>query len=290
MRLSVQKTYKMFINGQFPRTESGRSLEMKDSKGKFLANICWGSRKDVREAVVAARKAFGGWAKKTAYLRGQILYRMAEMLEKRADEFVTEIVAMTGKTTIQARAEVEKSIDRLVWYAGWSDKFTPLFGTVNPVASSYFNFSVPEPTGVVGIVAPQQSPLLGLVSAIAPVIVSGNSCVVVASEKYPLCAISLGEVLVTSDLPAGVVNVVTGKGSELIPTMSKHMDVNALVDYRSDSVAFKSIQVDAAENVKRVVLHGGITEKGWYDDSATQSPYWIQECTELKTAWHPIGV
>lgn len=290
MRLNVQKTYKMFVNGQFPRTESGRSIELKDAKGKFLANICWGSRKDVREAVVAARKAFGGWAKKTAYLRGQVLYRIAEMLEKRADEFVAELVAMTGKTATQARIEVEKSIDRLVWYAGWSDKFTALFGSVNPVASSHFNFSVPEPTGVVGIVASLQSPLLGLVSAIAPVIVSGNTCVVIASEKYPLCAVSLGEVLVTSDLPAGVVNVVTGKRSELAPTLSKHMDVNALVDYCSDAMSFKSIQQDAAENVKRVVLHGGITEKAWFDDASTQSPYWIQECTELKTAWHPIGV
>lgn len=290
MRLNVQKTYKLFINGQFPRTESGRSLELKDAKGKFLANICWGSRKDMREAVVAARKAFGGWSKKTAYLRGQILYRMAEMLERRAEEFVAEICAMTGKTVVQARAEVEKSIDRLVWYAGWSDKFTQLFGSVNPVASAFFNFSVPEPTGVVGIVAAQQPSLLSVVSAIAPVIVSGNSCVVIASEKYPLCAVSLGEVFVTSDLPAGVVNIITGKGSELISHLCKHMDVNAVVDYRSDAAQYKALQVDGAENVKRMAYHAGISEKAWFEDAVAQSPYWIQECTELKTAWHPIGV
>lgn len=290
MRLNVQKTYKMFVNGQFPRTESGRSLEIKDAKGKFLANVCWGSRKDVREAVVAARKAFPGWAKKTAYLRGQILYRMAEVLERRASEFVAEISTMTGKTTAQARQEVEKSIDRLVWYAGWADKFMPLFGTVNPVASSYFNFSVSEPTGVVGLNAPQQPSLLGIVSAIAPVIVSGNACVVIASEKFPLCAVSLGEVLVTSDLPAGVVNIVTGKGAELIPTLSKHMDVNAIVDYRSDAAGFKTVQLDAADNVKRVTSRAGLSEKEWFDDAVAQSPYWIEECTELKTAWHPIGV
>lgn len=290
MRLAVQKTYKMFINGQFPRTESGRSLEIKDARGKFMANVCWGSRKDVREAVVAARKAFPGWTRKTAYLRGQILYRMAEVLERRASEFVAEISVMTGKTAAQARQEVEKSIDRLVWYAGWADKFTPLFGTVNPVASPFFNFSVPEPTGVAGVVAPQQPALLGIASAIAPVIVSGNTCVVIASEKFPLCAVSLGEVLVTSDLPAGVVNIVTGKGSELIPILSKHMDVNAVVDCRSDAAAFKSIQADGADNVKRVVSHAGLTEKEWFDDAVAQSPYWIEECTELKTAWHPIGV
>jgi acyl-CoA reductase-like NAD-dependent aldehyde dehydrogenase len=290
MRLNVQKTYKLFINGQFPRTESGRSLELKDAKGKFLANVCWGSRKDVRDAVVAARKAFDGWSKKTAYLRGQVLYRMAEMLERRAEEFVAEICAMTGKTMVQARAEVEKSIDRLVWYAGWSDKFAQLFGSVNPVASAFFNFSVPEPTGVVGIVAPQQPSLLGVISAIAPVIVSGNSGVVIASEKYPLCAVSLGEVFVTSDLPAGVVNIVTGKGSELISHLCKHMDVNAVVDYRSDAAQYKALQLDGAENVKRMVSHAGISEKAWFEDAVAQSPYWIQECTELKTAWHPIGV
>lgn len=289
MRLNVQKTYKLFINGQFPRTESGRSLELKDAKGKFLANICWGSRKDVREAVGAARKAFPGWASTPAYLRGQILYRMAEMLERRVPEFVAEIMAMTGKTATMADQEVAKSIDRLVWYAGWADKFVQQFGTINPVAAPYFNFSMPEPTGVVGIVAPQQPSLLGVVSAMAPVIVAGNACVVMASEKYPLCAVSLGEVLVTSDLPAGVVNIVTGKGAELIPHLAKHMDVNAVVDYRSDAAAFKAVQQDGAESVKRVVSHTGLTEKEWYDDAKSQSPYWIQECTELKTAWHPIG-
>lgn len=290
MRLGVQKTYKLFINSQFPRTESGRSLELKDAKGKFLANICWGSRKDLREAVMAARKAASGWARKTAYLRGQILYRMAEALEQRAAEFMAEISAMTGKTAVQSRQEVEKSIDRLVGYAGWSDKFASLFGSVNPVAAPFFNFSVPEPTGVVGIVAPQQPALLGLVSAIAPVIVSGNAAVVIASEKFPLCAISLGEIMVTSDLPPGVVNIVTGKGNELIPHLAKHMDVNALIDHRSDAAAYKAVQQDGAENVKRVVSHAGLTEKEWFDDALVQSPYWIQECTELKTAWHPIGV
>jgi len=280
----------MFINGQFPRTESGRSLEVKDAKGKFLANVCWGSRKDVREAVEVARKAFGGWQKKTAYLRGQIMYRMAEMLERRSEEFIAEIMAMTGKTRVQAEQEVAKSIDRLVWYAGWSDKFTQLFGSVNPVAGSFFNFSVPEPTGVVGIVAPEKSPLLGLVSTIAPVILVGNTCVVVASQKYPLCAVSFGEVLVTSDLPAGVVNIVTGKASELVPPLAKHMDVNALVDYRSDLATFKAETVDGAESVKRVFSHAGLTEKDWFNDKVAQNPYWIQEVTELKTAWHPIGV
>jgi acyl-CoA reductase-like NAD-dependent aldehyde dehydrogenase len=290
MRLNVQKTYKLFINGQFPRTESGRSLEIKDAKGRFLANACWGSRKDLREAVVAARKASSGWQKKTAYLRGQVMYRMAEMLERRSAEFVTEIMAMVGRTRRQASLEVAKSIDRLVWYAGWADKFVTQFGSVNPVAAPYFNFSVPEPTGVVGIVVPPQPALLGVISAMAPVIVSGNTCVVIASEKYPLCAVSMGEVLVTSDLPAGVVNVVTGKGPELIPHLAKHMDVNAVVDNRSDAANFKAVQLDGAESVKRVVSHAGLTEKEWFIDSQSQSPYWIQECTELKTAWHPIGV
>ncbi|PIR19972.1 MAG: aldehyde dehydrogenase [Deltaproteobacteria bacterium CG11_big_fil_rev_8_21_14_0_20_47_16] len=290
MRLTVQKTYKMFVNGQFPRTESGRSLEVKDAKGKFLANVCWGSRKDVREAAVAARKAFGGWQKKTAYLRGQILYRMAEMLERRNAEFITELMAMSGKTRVQADQEVAKSIDRLVWYAGWADKFTQQFGCVNPVAGSFFNFSVPEPTGVVGIVAPERPALLGIVSTIAPVILTGNTCVVIASQKHPLCAVSLGEVLVTSDLPAGVVNIITGKASELVPTLSKHMDVNAVVDYRSDMATFKASAVEGADSVKRVIGHLNITEKSWYDDKKCQNPYWIQEVTEIKTAWHPIGV
>lgn len=290
MRLSVQKTYKLYINGQFPRTESGRTLVLNDAKGKFLANSCWGSRKDLREAVVAARKAQTGWAKKTAYLRGQILYRMAEILEQRSAEFVAEIMALTGKTQAKAVQEVEKSIDRLVWYAGWSDKFTALFGSVNPVASSFFNFSTPEPTGVVAIVVPQQPALLGVVSAIAPVIVSGNSCVVIASETAPLCAISLGEVCQTSDLPAGVVNIITGKATELVPQLGLHMDINALVDYRSDAAQLKQLQQDAAESVKRVCVHTGLRDQDWFDDHKTQSPYWIQECTELKTAWHPIGI
>ncbi len=290
MRLNVQKTSKLVSNGQFPRTESGRSIELKNAKGKFLANVCRGSRKDLREAVAAARRACPGWCKKTAYLRGQILYRMAEVLERRAGEFVAEISAMTGKTAVQARQEIEKSIDRLVWYAGWADKFVSLFGTVNPVASPYFNFSVPEPTGVVGVIAPRQPALLGVASAVAPAVVSGNACVVIASEEFPLCAVSLGEVLVTSDLPAGVVNVVTGKGDELIPHLYKHMDVNAVVDYRSDAAQAKVLQSDGAENVKRMVGRAGIEEKAWFDDAVTQSPYWIEECTELKTAWHPIGV
>lgn len=290
MRLNVQKTYKLYIGGQFPRTESGRSLEILDAKGKFLANVCWSSRKDVRDAVTAARKAFSDWSKKTAYLRGQILYRMAEMLERRSAEFVAEIRTQTGKTEASAKLEVEKSVDRLVWYAGWADKFTQSFGTINPVAAPYFNFSVPEPTGVVGIIAPTAPSLLGIISAIAPVIVTGNAAVVLASETYPLCAVSLGEVMQSSDLPGGVVNILTGKEKELSPHLAKHMDVNAVVDYTSGSDAFKLLQQDGAESVKRVISHAGLAEKQWFDDATTQSPYWIQECTELKTAWHPIGI
>ena len=280
-RLAVSKTYKLYIGGKFPRTESGRYFELKGRKDVLLANVSLASRKDFRNAVVAARKALSGWAGATAYLRGQILYRMAEMLEGRAEQFEAELKSQ-GSTPAAARKEVAAAVDLLVHYAGWSDKFQALFSSVNPVSSPHFNFSMPEPVGVVGAVAPEGSGLLGLVSVIAPIVVGGNSCVVLASRNKPLCAVTLAEVLNSSDLPGGVVNILTGEREELLGQFASHMDVNALVLCSDDSAEIKRAQTEAAENVKRVSLHPDAPLEG--------SPYHILDAQEIKTTWHPVGV
>jgi len=282
-RLEVLKTYKIYIGGQFPRTESGRYYIPVNSTGAKLANVCLSSRKDFRNAVVAARGAFGGWAGRAAFNRSQILYRMAEMLEGRKAQFIEELTQQDS-TREAAENEVNLSIDRLIYYAGWCDKFQQLFSAVNPVASSHFNFSVPEPTGVVSIIAPQQSGLLGLVSVIAPVIAGGNTCVVLASETKPLCAVTFSEVLSTSDLPGGVVNILTGKPSELASWFVDHMDVNATIYCESNSDTQQMIREKSALNLKRVFFYD---QTDWVSD-AGQSPYFIFDTQEIKTTWHPV--
>lgn len=282
----VRKTYKLYVGGEFIRTESGRYDAIESPKKAFLANVSRGSRKDVREAVRKARAAQPGWAAKTAYLKGQILYRMAEMLEGRAPSFEKLLRDSRGLAAAAAGKEVRAAIDRLVHYAGWSDKYTALLGTVNPVASSYFDFSVPEPTGVVGIVAPETPDLLGLVSHLAPVIVAGNTAVVLLSEKYPLASLELAEVLATSDLPAGVANLISGHKDELVPHLSRHMDVNAIADAGGDAALSKAIGQDAAVNVKRVKRY----RTADYFAEKDQGLDFIEAFTETKTTWHPIGV
>ncbi len=253
-RINVLKTYKTYVGGNFPRTESGRYYKVYDANDEVLANACQCSRKDLRDAVVAARNAQPGWAKRSAYNRGQILYRIAEMLEGRKAQFIDEMKTM-GIHHQTARKEVEESIDRLIYYAGWSDKYQQVFGSINPVASDHFNFSMPEPTGVVNILAPEESPMLGLISVIAPVIVGGNTCNVLASNKYPLCAISFAEVLETSDVPGGVINILTGFKDELIEHMTSHMDVNAFffTDPAVNEEYRKQIDTNAALNIKRII-------------------------------------
>jgi hypothetical protein len=282
-RLEVLKTYKIYIGGNFPRTESGRFYTLKNKANKVIANMCLSSRKDFRNAVVAARGAFGGWSGRAAFNRSQILYRIAEMLEARRGQFIEEL-QLQGSTAKSATTEVDLSIDRLVYYAGWADKYQALFGTINPVASSHFNFSVPEPTGVVAIVAPEENSLIGLISAIAPVIVGGNTCIVLASETRPLCSVTFAEVLATSDLPGGVVNILTGKRSELLLHMSSHMDVNAITYYGNEPADIKLINEQAAVNIKRVFVHS----KGNTTDEKAQGPYHILDLQEIKTTWHPI--
>ena len=282
MRLDVKKTYKLFIGGKFPRSESGRSYEVLDSKGNHIANAAKASRKDVRDAVVAARAALPGWESASAYNRGQILYRIAEMLEGRKDQFVQEIRLQTGNSIAAATKEVESAIDSWVWHAGWSDKIDSVAGSMNPVAGPYFNISTNQPTGVVGAFAPQDSALLGLVNTIAPAIVSGNTIVVVSSESLPLCAITLSEVLETSDLPGGVVNILTGNAKELGSWISSHMDVNAVDLEGSDSPA--ELELLAAENLKRVIRAGTYDRAG-----ATGSLQHILDLMEVKTVWHPKG-
>jgi acyl-CoA reductase-like NAD-dependent aldehyde dehydrogenase len=289
-RIGVRKTYKLYIGGAFPRTESGRAYEVFDAKGELLANACRGTRKDIREAVRAARKAQPGWASKTAYNRSQILYRIAELMEGRRDQFIAEVMAAEGVSRARATRSVDAAIDRWVWYAGWADKYQQVVGTVNPVAGSYFNFSVPEPTGVVGVVAPEGSSLLGLVSRLAPVIVSGNAAVVIASEARPLPAVTLTEVLATSDLPGGVVNLITGLRRELVGHLAAHMDVNGLDAFGAAPEDGAALEDAAIENVKRFVRPraGGLDRYDWLADGA-QSPYLIGEFVEIKTVWHPIG-
>jgi acyl-CoA reductase-like NAD-dependent aldehyde dehydrogenase len=282
-RLEVLKTYKIFIGGQFPRTESGRYYIAKNKAGQQLANVCLCSRKDFRDAVTAARGAFGGWSARAAFNRGQILYRIAEMLEGRHAQFIDELTKQDA-TAAQAQAEVNTAIDRLIYYAGWCDKFQQLFGSVNPVASSHFNFSTPEPTGVVSIIAPQNTSLLGLVSVIAPVIAGGNTCIVLASATKPLCAVTFAEVLATSDVPGGVINILTGKPAELAKYFADHMDVNATVYCDNDAATQQLIQEKAALNVKRVLLYNNIN---WQTNEA-ENPYLIMDTQEIKTTWHPI--
>lgn len=282
-RVEVLKTYKLYIGGQFPRTESGRYYVATNNSGEQLANVCLSSRKDIRDAVVAARSAFRGWSARAAFNRGQILYRMAEMLEGRKAQFIEELISQ-DQTRSQAQKEVNTAIDRLIYYSGWCDKYQQIFGSVNPVASSHFNFSVPEPTGVVTAIAPQDTSLLGLVSVIAPVIAGGNTIVILASETRPLCSITFAEVLHSSDLPGGVVNILTGKVSELAAQFAAHMDVNAVVYCGEDVAVQKELQVKGASNVKRIIIHKNIN---WFSDKA-QSPYFILDAQEIKTTWHPI--
>jgi acyl-CoA reductase-like NAD-dependent aldehyde dehydrogenase len=284
-RLNVRKTYKLYINGEFPRTESGRFYAVAGKGGELLANASRGSRKDLRNAVAAARKAQGGWSGKTAYNRGQILYRIAEVCESRAAELVDEL-RRQGSSAADARKEVERVTDRWVYYAGWSDKYPQVFGSVNPVAGPYYNFTVPEPTGVVGIVSPEEPALLGIVSRIAPAIVGGNTVVALTSEAYPLAAITLGEIFQTSDVPAGVINLISGMKSEIVPWLAAHMDVNAFDASGLDAAALPAVQRSAAENVKRLVRFSG----EWTDDRLAQSPYAIFDFQEMKTVWHPMGM
>ena len=282
-RINIQKTYKLYIGGEFSRTESGRYYPLHDKKKSVIADICLASKKDFRNAVVAARNAFAGWSGRNAFNRSQILYRIAEMLEGRKAQFGEEII-LQGEKKADAEKEISMAVDRIVYYAGWCDKYAQIFSTVNPVQTSHFNFSLPEPTGVVSIVAPQDSSLIGLVSVIAPVIAGGNTCVVLASEKLPLCAITFAEALVTSDLPNGVVNILTGKTSELLTHFASHMDVNALVYAGKNREEIKLAQEQAAQNVKRVFIY----DKQNWNSASTQNPYFILDAQEIKTTWHPI--
>ncbi|WP_426311322.1 aldehyde dehydrogenase family protein [Cellulosimicrobium sp. E-16] len=294
-RLGVRKTYKLYVGGKFPRSESGRTYEVTDTKGRFLANVAQGSRKDAREAVVAARAAQAKWAGATAYNRGQVLYRVAEMLEGRREQFVAEVVAGEGLTARQAELAVSEAIDRWVWYAGWTDKVAQVAGSANPVAGPYFNLSSPEPTGVVVVLAPQRSSLLGLVSTIVPPLVTGNAVIVVASEQRPIPAVTLSEVLATSDVPGGVVNVLTGFTRELAPPLASHLDVNA-IDLAgavgAEGVAWGELEAAAADSVKRVLRpavgrRGDDAEPDWTE---APRPQRILAFTETKTVWHPKGV
>jgi acyl-CoA reductase-like NAD-dependent aldehyde dehydrogenase len=281
-RLEVLKTYKIYIGGQFPRTESGRFYPLYDKSKRIIANMCLSSRKDLRNAVVAARAAQSGWAGRAAFNRGQILYRIAEMLEGRKDQFVQELIQQ-GSTKKQAEAEVALSIDRVIHYAGWCDKYQQVFSSVNPVGSPHFNFSVPEPMGLIAIIADENTSLIGLVSVILPAIAGGNSCVVLASEKKPLCAVTFAEVLATSDLPGGVVNILTGTSAELHSHFSSHMDVNAIIYCRKDVSEIKLIGENASLNVKRSFFWN----KNWLLEKE-QGPYFISDLQEIKTTWHPV--
>ncbi|MFF7728296.1 aldehyde dehydrogenase family protein [Streptomyces sp. NPDC008001] len=282
-RLSVFKTYKLFVGGKFPRSESGRVYEVTDSKGNWLANAPLSSRKDARDAVVAARKAVGGWSGATAYNRGQVLYRVAEMLEGRRDQFVAEVAEAEGLSKAKATAQVDAAIDRWVWYAGWTDKIGQITGATNPVAGPFFNVSSTEPTGVVAVLAPQESSFLGLVSVIAPAIATGNTVVVVASEKAPLPALSLGEVLATSDVPGGVVNVLSGRTAEIAPSLAAHQDVNAIDLAGADAGLAKELEIAAADNLKRVLRPQAV------DWAATPGTDRMTAFLETRTVWHPTG-
>ena len=292
-RIPVLKTYKMYVGGQFPRTESGRSYLVSSSEGELLANACRASRKDIRDAVRIARAASASWAAKTAMNRGQVLYRVAELMEGRFDQFTAEVASAEGVTVPDARTAVARAIDRWVWYAGWADKITQILGSANPVAAPYFNFTIPEPSGVIGIVAPERSSLLGLVSRLAPVLVGGNVAVVLASETRPLPSITLSEVLATSDVPGGVVNVLTGLRKELVPVLAAHMDVDGIDGWGIPDDLRTAAEVAAADSVKRVSRRpAGVADArfDWLDDRAAERPEWIASFLEMKTVWHPIGV
>jgi acyl-CoA reductase-like NAD-dependent aldehyde dehydrogenase len=292
-RVEVRKTYKLYIGGAFPRSESGRSYVVAAADGTPVANAVRASRKDLRDAVRAARNAFQPWADRTAMNRGQVLYRVAELMEGRRDQFEAEVAQAEGLRPDRAREVVARSIDRWVWYAGWADKIAQVLGSSNPVASDYFNFTIPEPTGVVGIVAPEPSSLLGLVSRLAPPLVSGNAVVVVASETRPLPAVSLTEVLATSDVPGGVINVLTGRKRELVPVLAAHEDVDAIDVWGVPDDLRTDVELTAADSVKRVARRPkGVLDArfDWLDDRASERPEWIAAYLEMKTVWHPIGV
>jgi acyl-CoA reductase-like NAD-dependent aldehyde dehydrogenase len=297
-RIEVRKTYKLYIGGEFPRSESGRTYEVRAAgpSGRFLANAAMGSRKDARDAVVAARGAFGKWSAATAYNRGQVLYRVAELMEGRRAQFADEVAAAEGLTSARAEAVVSQSIDRWVWYAGWSDKIAQVLGGVNPVAGPYFNISAPEPTGVVAALAPQRSSLLGLICVLAPIVVGGNTAVVLTSERRPLPAVTLSEVLATSDVPAGVINLITGRTAEVAPWLASHQDINA-IDLAgaadAEGLVWADLERASAENLKRVLRPA----RGGPDDPDAIEPDWsptpdlsrIRACLETKTVWHPRG-
>ncbi len=284
-RIDIQKTYKLFIDGKFPRTESGRYIKWTDKKETTVVNICRGSRKDFRNAVVSARKSESGWSSRTAYNRAQILYRIGEMLEGRKDQFMAELT-LQGLSKKHAENEIDQSIDRLIYYAGWADKFQQVFSRVNPVSLPYFNFTVPEATGVVAAIAPDNSSLLGLISIVAPVIAGGNVIVILASESFPLCSITFAEVLHLSDVPDGVVNILTGYRKELLEHFSSHMDVNAMIYCGDNTKEQKLVEINAALNVKKAVLY---PNDDWMDEKS-QGPYHILKTQETKTTWHPVGV
>ena len=291
-RIEVRKTYKLYIGGQFPRSESGRSYVVRTPDGAPLANAVRGSRKDVRDAVRIARATFPGWSGKTAMNRGQVLYRVAELLEGRRDQATDEVAQAEGHHAVGAREQVDRSIDRLVWYAGWADKLSQVLGTVNPVGASYFDFSIPEPTGVVGIIAPESSSLLGLVSRLAPVVVGGNTAVVLTSEARPLPAVTLSEILATSDVPGGVINIISGRRAELVPWLAGHMDVNAIDAFGVPTELRVALERAAVENMKRVARppRSGVDGFDWLDDTRAQRPEWIAAFLEIKTVWHPVGM
>jgi acyl-CoA reductase-like NAD-dependent aldehyde dehydrogenase len=278
-RIDVKKTYKLFIGGAFPRSESGRTYEVKDSKGNFIANPSLASRKDLRDAVVAARNAQSGWSGATAFNRGQILYRIAEMMEGRTAQFVDEIVALEGVTPSAAKKQVEEAIDLWVWYSGWCDKIGSIYGSTNAVSGSFYNFTIPEALGVVTVFAPAKPSLLGLVQSLAPVLAGGNTAIVIASEKYPLAAITLSEALGTSDVPGGVVNILTGSSAELAPWAGSHMDIDGIDASGLSTAQEKDLRIAGADNLKRIFR---------FKDG--KSPQRVLSFMENKTVWHPIGV
>lgn len=280
--MEILKTYKLYIGGQFPRTESGRTYLVTAPDGKAIANACLASKKDVRNAVQVARKAQSSWAAKTAFNKGQILYRIAEVLEGRKAQFIEEICSL-GASIEEATQEVQIAIDRCVYYAGWADKYQALSSSVNPVASSHFNFSVPEPMGVVGLVACQETALSGLVSQLLPIIVGGNTAILIANSTKPLCAITLGEVLATSDVPGGVVNILTGDVAEMLPTLAGHMDVNALCLAKIPTELMISAQESAIDNLKRCII-----QTQTFSEASAQGMQYITDFQEIKTTWHPI--
>ena len=291
-RVEVRKTYKLYVGGQFPRSESGRSYLVGSPDGTPIANAVRASRKDLRDAIRVARGAFAGWDGRSAMNRGQILYRVAELIEGRRSQFEAETAQAEGLTAAAAAIQVDRAIDRWVWYAGWADKIAQVLGTVNPVSASYFDFTFPEPTGIVGVVAPEQSSFLGLVSRLAPVVVAGNVAVVLASESRPLPAVTLGEVLATSDVPPGVINILTGLRKELIPVLAAHMDVNALDTFGVPADLQVATEETAMESIKRVARppRAGADRFDWLDDRRAQRPEWIAAFLEMKTVWHPIGM